>query len=195
MSTATQDQNLTKVITGKVRLSYCNIWTATSVEEGGEKKYSTAILIPKADKATLDKINKAIDHLKEEAKKKFGGTSGKLPKNFKLPLRDGDEEKDDDAYEGMFFLNASSKKQPGIVGLEKDEDGKLKKIEDEGQVYSGCFARVSINFYIFDVKGNKGIAAGLNNVQKVADGPALSGANNADADFDEEFEDEDNFLD
>lgn len=183
----------TKVITGPVRLSYFSGWTASSVEEGGEKKFSSALLIRKDDEATIEKINAATDFLKGEAKKKYGG---KMPAKFKLPLRDGDEEKPGDPnYANCFFLNASSKTKPGIVGLEKDANGKLKPITDESEVYSGAYARVSLNFFLFDTKGNKGIAVGLNNIQKVKDGEPLAGKSDVNEDFSEEFEmdDEDMF--
>lgn len=188
---------VTQVTTGLVRLSYANVWKPSAVDEGADLKYSSAILIPKTDTATLDKIEAAVEHLKTEAAKKFGGKTGKLPPRFKLPLRDGDEEKpNDETYAGHYFLNATSKTQPGIVGLERDADGKLKRITDEAEVYSGCYARVSLNFYIFDVSGNKGIAVGLNNIQKVKDGEPLAGRSNADDDFDEEYvDDEDGALD
>lgn len=185
MST-TETKSPTKVVTGLVRLSYFNGWKPTSVEDGGDKKYNTAALIRKDDKETIAKIESAINFLKDEAKKKY---SGKLPAKFKLPLRDGDEEKpDDDSYAGCLFLNASSKNKPGIVGMERDSAGKLKEITDESQVYSGAYARLSLNFYLFDKKGNKGIGVGLNNVQKVKDGEPLAGSSNADDDFAEEFE-------
>lgn len=188
---STEVKNPTKVITGKVRLSYCHLFKAEAIEEGSEPKFSTAILIRKDDKVTLAKIEEAVNFLKEEAKKKY---NGKLPAKFKTPLRDGDEERsDDEAYADHFFLNASSKNKPGVVGLEKGTDGKYKTIEDEEAVYSGCFARVSLNLYLFDVSGNRGIAAGLNNVQKVADGERLAGRSDANADFAEEFEENDMF--
>lgn len=199
MSTKDATQKaITQVTTNLVRLSYASIWKASSVEEGQDAKYSSAILIPKSDTVTLDKIEAAVDHLKAEAAKKFGGKTGKLPPRFKLPLRDGDEEKpNDEAYAGHYFLNASSKTQPGIVGLERGPDNKLKRITAEAEVYSGCYCRVSLNFYIFDVSGNKGIAVGLNNIQKVKDGEPLAGRSNADDDFDDEYvgEDGDGMLD
>ncbi len=193
MSTETKEQSLTKVTTGKVRLSYASVWHPTAVEEGGEKQYSSALLISKDDTLTLGRIQKAVDHLTAEAKKKYGG---KLPPKFKLPLRDGDDEKpDDDNYGGMMFLNAKSKNRPGIVGLEKDTKGDYKPITDEDEVYSGCFARVSLNLYLYDTKGNKGIGVGLNNIQKVKDGDPLAGKSRPEDDFAEEFEDgEDDFL-
>lgn len=168
----------TKVITGKVRFSYAHVWEPVSVEEDGDKKYSVAILIPKTDTATIKKIEAAIEAAKEAGKAKLGG---KIPANLKTPLRDGDEEKpDDENYEGMLFLNASSKSRPGIV----DKD--LNDIIDREEFYSGCYGRASINFYAFNVGVNKGIAAGLNNLQKFEDGDRLSGGSTAQDDFGED---------
>jgi len=195
------DNQTTKLVTGKVRLSYANVWEPQSMD-GGDPKYSTALLIPKDDKATLQKYKAIIDTLKEQAKAKYGG---KLPAKFHSPLRDGDEEKpDDEAYVGHYFFNASSKNKPGIVKpMGKDGNGKTKfqEITDTTEVYSGCYAKVSVNFYLFDTKGNKGIAAGLNNIVKVQDGDFLGGRSSVSDDFaDEDFDtddfngDEEDFL-
>jgi hypothetical protein len=186
------DNTATKVITGKVRLSYTHIFEAQSMD-GGDAKFSTAILIPKSDKETLRKIKAAIDAAKEQGKSKWGG---KIPANCKTPLRDGDEERpDDEAYAGHYFLNASSKNKPGIAKpIGKDANGKTKfaEITDTTEVYSGCYAKVSLNFYPFDAKGNRGVAAGLNNVVKVQDGDFLGGRSNVNDDFaNEEFDDGD----
>lgn len=169
--------NSTKVITGKVRLSYVNIFTPTAMNDGEEPKYNLCVLIPKTDTVTLDKIKKAIEAAKVEGKAKLADKNGRIPANLKLPLRDGDEERPDDpACEGMYFINCSSKRKPGIVDLNLDP------ILDKEEVYSGCYGRVSINFYAFNVS-SKGIAAGLNNVQKLADGERLSGGASAEEDF------------
>lgn len=166
----------TKVVTGKVRFSYANVWEAVAIEEGQKPKFSVSILIPKKDKKTLEKIEKAVEAASAAFKAKNGG---KLPKNFKLPLRDGDEEREDDEnYTGMMFLNASSLRKPQIV------DEELDPIMDKEDFYSGCWGRASINFYAFDVSGNRGIAAGLNNLQKMEDGERLGGgASSAESDF------------
>lgn len=193
------DNNSTKVITGKVRLSYVHIFEPQP-DDQGKDKYSTAILIPKSDKETLRKIKAAVDAAIELGKSKWGG---KVPANLKKPLRDGDEERpDDEAYAGHYFLNASSVNKPGIAKpIGKGSDGKTKfqEITDSTEVYSGCYAKVSINFYPFDAKGNRGIAAGLNNVVKVQDGEFLGGRANvndefADEDFDVEVEDDEDFM-
>lgn len=194
------DNNATKVITGKVRLSYVHIFTPQSVD-GGDEKYSTAILIPKSDKETLRKIKAAIEAAKELGKSKWGG---KIPANLKTPLRDGDEERpDDEVYAGHYFLNATSKNKPGIAKpIGKGPDGKTKfqEITDTTEVYSGCYAKVSLNFYPFDQRGNRGVAAGLNNIVKVQDGDFLGGRASvqdefADEDFDADIDgDDEDFL-
>ncbi|ASB66975.1 hypothetical protein S101413_03558 [Bacillus velezensis] len=88
-------------------------------------------------------------------------------------------------------MNASSKTKPGIV------DRNLNHIIDSEELYSGCYGRVSINFYAFNTAGNKGIACGLNNIQKLEDGDYLGGRSRAEDDFDalDDFEnDGDDFL-
>lgn len=192
----------TKVITGVVRLSYANIWVPKSID-GGDEKYSCSILIPKDDKETLRKIKAAIEAAKEQGKAQWGG---KIPAKLHTPLRDGDEERpDDEAYAGHYFFNASSKNKPGIAKpIGKGADGRVKfqEITDTTEVYSGCYAKVSVNFYPFNVNGNRGVAAGLNNIVKVQDGEPLGGGRGnihdefANEDFDDvvDISDDDDFL-
>ncbi|WP_394870338.1 DUF2815 family protein [Clostridium butyricum] len=170
------NQNVTKVITGvNTRLSYFHGWEPVSIN-GGAEKYSVSVLIPKEDKKTIEAINKAIDAAITEGIAKFGG---KKPNKatIKLPLRDGDVERDDEAYKGHFFLNANSTTAPQIV------DKSVNPILDRNEVYSGCYARVSLNFYAFNSNGNKGVACGLGNIQKIKDGEPLGGRSNAADDF------------
>lgn len=167
-------ENPTKVITGKVRFSYANVFEPRSID-GGKEKYSVAILISKKDNATLKKVEEAVKAAAELGKAKFGG---KIPANLKTPLRDGDEERpDDENYEGMMFMNASSDRKPGIV------DDNLNAIMDREDFYSGCYGRAAVNFYAFNTSGNRGVACGLNNLQKLADGDRLAGGATAEQDF------------
>lgn len=179
------NQNNTKVVTGIVRLSYANVWEPKSIN-GGAEKYSVSLIIPKSDKKTIADIEKAIDNAIKEGASKFGG---KIPNKaaLKLPLRDGDLERDDEAYNDSFFVNANSTTPPQIV------DTKVQPILDRSEVYSGVYARVSVTFYAFNSNGNKGIACGLGNIQKVRDGEPLGGRSNAIDDF-TTLDDED-FLD
>ena len=175
----------TKVITGNnTRLSYFHGWEPTSIN-GGPERYSVSVLIPKDDKETVKAINDAVDAAIEEGIAKFGG---KKPNKaaIKLPLRDGDTEREDEAYAGHWFINANSKTAPQIV------DKAVKPILDRDEVYSGCYARVSLNFYAFNSNGNKGIACGLGNIQKIRDGESLGGRSSAADDF--STEEDDDFL-
>ena len=173
----------TKVVTGTVRLSYANVWEPKSIN-GGAEKYSVSLIIPKSDKKTIAAINAAVDAAIEEGLAKFGG---KKPNKaaIKLPLRDGDTERDDEAYADSYFVNANSQTPPQIV------DQNVNPIMNRSEVYSGVYARVSINFYAFNSNGNKGIACGLNNLQKIRDGEPLGGKSSAASDFstdaDEDF--------
>ena len=167
----------TKVITGKVRFCYANVFEPTAMAEGDTPKYNVCVLIPKSDTKTLEKIKQAIEAAKQAGKAKLADKNGKIPSTIKLPLRDGDEERGDDpAYEGMYFINANSNRKPSIV------DKELNPIMSKDEFYSGCYGRASINFYAFNVQ-SKGIAAGLGNLQKLEDGEPLAGGSSADEDF------------
>ena len=175
----------TKVVTNKVRFSYVNIFRSRAFRDGQDAKYSICLLIPKEDKAGIAKIKKAIEEAKQDGiSSKWGG---KTPKNLHLPLRDGDEERADEApeYEGMYFLNANSNTKPGIV----DKD--LNEILDPDEVYSGCWGRASINFFPYDSNGNRGVGVGLNNIQKLKDGERLGGSRaSAEDDFGDGYDED-----
>lgn len=171
------NQNSTKVVTGKVRFCYANVFEPTAMSDNDTPKYNICILIPKSDTATLSKIKSAIEAAKEAGKAKLADRNGKIPANIKLPLRDGDIDRaDDPAFEGMMFINASTLRKPSIV------DRELNPIMSRDDFYSGCYGRASINFYAFNVQ-SKGIAAGLNNLQKLEDGEPLMGGSTAEEDF------------
>lgn len=173
----------TKVVTGKARFSYLNVFEAKAIGDSTDLKFSVSILIPKSDKVTLKKIEEAIEAAIAAGKSsKF---EGKIPGNLKKPLRDGDEERGDDpAYAGHFFLNANAKTKPGLVDADRNP------IMDKADLYSGCYGRASVTFYAFNTKGNKGIACGLNHLQKIADGEHLDGRTNPEDDFSDDFDDE-----
>ena len=168
------------------RISFANIWEPKAIN-GGDEKYSVSCLIPKSDKKTIARIQKAVEAAKEDGKTRKWG--GKIPPNLKLPLRDGDIDRpDDENYEECYFLNASSKDAPQVV------DRKVNPVLDPMMVYSGCYCNVSVNFYAFNANGNRGVAAGLGNIQFVRDGERLSGKASADADFDALEDDDEDVL-
>ena len=181
--------NPTKVITGvNTRWSYVNAWEPKSIN-GGTPKYSVSLIIPKSDTKTIEKIQAAIQAAYDEGQGKLKGNGKSVPalSVLKTPLRDGDAERpDDEAYADSYFINANSGTAPGIV------DADRQSILDRSEVYSGVYGRASINFYAFNSNGNKGIACGLNNLQKIKDGEPLGGKSRAEDDFD--TEEDDDFL-
>ena len=179
--------NPTKVVTGECRFSYANLWEAKAMDENSKPKYSVSLIIPKSDTKTIAKIKAAIEAAYEEGKSKLSnGKSVPSLSSIKTPLRDGDTDRpDDEAYANSYFVNANSITAPGIV------DADRQPILDRSEVYSGVYGRASINFYAFNSNGNKGIACGLNNLQKIKDGEPLGGKSRAEDDFatdaDEDF--------
>ena len=166
----------TKVVTGLVRFSYVHVFTPVSFDDNTPKKYSVTVLIPKTDTKTLAAVQAAKEALRQKLR-------GQLPPDLKHPLRDGDAAAGDpvnakgDEYRGHWFVNPSSKIKPGVV------DANLQPVLDPEEFYSGCYGRASITFYPFDVKVNRGIACGLNNLQKLRDGESLGGRVAPEIDF------------
>ena len=176
---------MSKVITGKVRASFVHIFEPQSVN-GSDPKYSCSFIIPKSDTETVGKIKEAIEQAKQDGVPKWGG---KIPPNLKTPLRDGDVDRPDDPnYADSYFVNANSNERPGIV------DRKRIPITDPLEVYSGCYVRASISFYPFNTNGNRGVACGLGNIQKIRDGEPLGGHTNASNDFDAVDDGDEDFL-
>ena len=185
--------NPTKVVTGRHTVfSYLNVNEPKTPMGGGTPKYSVSLIIPKTDTVTIEKIRAAIQAAYDEGQSKLRGNGKFVPalENLKTPLRDGDKErKGDEAYKNAYFVNANSTTKPGVV------DADRQPILDSSELYSGIIGRASINFYAFNSNGNKGIACGLNNLQKLSDGTPLGGHSRAEDDFaDLDDEDEDDFL-
>ena len=165
------------------RFSFLHCWEPDSVN-GSEPKYSVSAIIPKTDTATVSKIKAAIENAKKESISKWGD---KIPPNLKTPLRDGDIDRaGDEAYAGCYFLNANSRQAPQVV------DRHVQPILDQNEVYSGCYGQISVTFYGYNSNGNRGIAAGLGNIQKLRDGESLGGRAKASDEFD--TVDDDDFL-
>lgn len=178
------EMNNTRVVTGKVRFSFVNVFEAKSFGDGQPAKYSVMLLIPKSDVGTINRIKNAIDAAAQKGlSTKFGG---KLPAVLKTTFKDADKDTDQDGElfaekwdytAGHYIINVSSKNQPQIV------DADLNPIINPVEFYSGCYGRASINFFAYNNNGNKGISAGLNNLQKLEDGESLGSITTAEQDF------------
>ena len=180
MSKNVKMTNPMKVITGpNTRWSYANVWEPKSIN-GSTPKYSVSLIIPKSDTKTVAKIKAAIEaaYREGESKLKDNGKSVPALSILKIPLRDGDLERPNNpAYAGSYFVNAYATSAPGIVDADRNP------ILTRSEVYSGVYGRASISFYAFNSSGNKGIACGLNNLQKIRDGEPLGGKASAESDF------------
>ena len=194
----TESNANTKVVTGRVRLSYPNLFKARAAEEGQDPKFSVEVLIPKTDTKTVAKIRAAQNAAAEAGKgKKLGdviptwGSPSFPHKKFTDTLRDGDDADEADGRperEGHWFVNVRSdaKFKPGVVDKDRQQ------VLDESEVYGGVYARVSMSAYAFSVQGNKGVSFGLNSVQVLGYGDNFGGAReDAEEVFNDDFEDAD----
>ena len=174
-------KNPCKVITGPTtRWSYVNAWEPKAIGEGAVAKYSVSLIVSKDDVATIAKINAAIEAAYKEGENKLRGNGRTVPplSSIKTPLRMGSTDRpDDSAYANSYFLTANSTTAPGIV------DAACNPILERSEVYSGVYGRASITFYAYASNGAKGIACGLNNLQKIKDGEPLGSRASAESDF------------
>ena len=182
----------TQITTGRVRFSYVNAFEPKLMPDGQSEKYSVTLLIPKSDKQTLDKINAAIEAAKEVFKQKKPGK--KLPANLSTTLHDGDDVKDNgEEYgpecKGCMVMSVSSRNKPVIVYSDKTP------MTEPSELYSGCYGRAVLNFYVYDTAGKIGVTAGLNGLMKLEDGEPLAGGIVTDADWDDDWDSDTAFLD
>lgn len=179
MTTTTKPASTTRVITGKVRLSYTHLFEPYSIDGDQDPKFSVMLLIPKSDKKTLADLKAAEQAAAEIGKSsKFGG---KIPQNLASIIRDGDEFAEDyPERAGHWFMSVTSpaNRRPNVV------DQNVQPILDQSEVYSGCYARLSLNAFPYTFGSKKGISFGIVNVQKMAEGEPLGGVTRAEDDFD-----------
>lgn len=183
--------NSTQITTGRVRFSYVNVFTPKAASDGAAEKYSVTLIIPKTDAHTLNKIKAAIEAAKASYLTRFPGK--KLPASLKSTLHDGDGEKPNGGEygpecKGSYVISCSSNNKPVIVNADKTP------LTEPSELYSGCYGRAVLNFYVYDTNGNKGISAGLNGVMKLSDGEPLAGGIVTDSDWDDDWEDSDDLL-
>lgn len=167
-----------KCITPKFRVSFPSVFTPKSFE-GNEAKYSVVMLFEKG--VDLKDLKRAVHNV---AVAKWGPKE-KWPKNLRMPFRDGDERSDLEGYANHIFVTASSKNKPGLINQRKNP------ILTEEEFYAGCYARASIVAFAYDMKGNKGVSFGLQNIQKLSDGESFTGRRAAQDEFDAVEDDSD----
>ena len=176
----------TQITTGRCRLSYVSVFEPKMMKDGQTEKYSVTLLIPKADKRTLAKIQAATDAAIANFKEKNPGK--RLPVNMPTTLHDGDGPKDNgddygDECKGNMVMTVTSKRKPVIVYSDKTP------MTEPSEMYSGCYGRAVINFYVYNTAGKIGVTAGLNGIMKLEDGEPLAGGSVTDADWDDDYDD------
>ena len=182
-----------KFTTGLVRLSYAHLFKPYS-QAGNDPKYSAALLFPKSDKRTIDRLHKALEDIKKDdySKTKWAGKGGVIGK-IDSPVHDGDVEKEGDpTYKGMYYLNAKANpdRPPKIVDKDRND------IVDQSEVYSGCWVQAVLTFFSYNANGHKGIGVGLAAIRKIKDGPSLAGGTTVtDADFSDDLIDPNDISD
>ncbi len=156
------------------RLAYVNCWKPKS-SYGGTEKYSAALVIPKEDTETVKNVTEILAKVTSESLSTWGG---KMPPNMKSPLHDGDvDSPDNPIFNNSYYINAKSTEAPQIV------DNKCNSITNHTELYSGCFANVSVVFHPYNFSGLKGISAWLGNIQKIKDGEYVGGRITAQQEF------------
>lgn len=173
--------NITQVTTGKVRLSYAHLFQPYAYQQGQEAKYSTTILVPKSDIATKQRIDAALQAAVQAGiSEKWNGMK---PPILAIPVYDGDGVRPSDGmafgpeFKGHWVFTASSKNPIAVV------DTNMNPIINQSDVYSGIYARVSVQFFAYNSNGKKGVGCGLGPVQKLEDGEPLGGGISAEAAF------------
>ncbi len=166
----------TKVLTGKVRFSYVNVFEPRAMEGSTDEKYSVCLIIPKSDVATINSIKKAMKTAAQNGKiTKFNGN---IPSDYHSIFRDGDVDRlDDEVFHDCYFINANCKTRPEVVDKYK------KPITNPKDFYSGCYGHATAVFYPYNSNGNQGVACGLGNIMKTDEGEFLGGRVSAVSDF------------
>jgi hypothetical protein len=171
-----------KIVLKNVRLAFLKCWKAETVNGEGEPAFSASMILGK-DHPQLPAINAAI---LETAKAKWGAKTDAMMKQMKatdkLALHDGDTKSQYDGFEGNLFIAARTKTRPLTIGRDK-----APVTEEDGVLYSGCYANVSIELWAQDNNYGKRINAQLGGIQFVKDGDAFAGGGSAadESDFEE----------
>lgn len=172
-------RNGTRVVF-QARVSFVHLTEAWRGKDGKQDpRYSVCAIVPKGDRDTVEAIREAVMAAYDAGvTKMWDGTRPDMTlSNFGNPVMEGDVwRKDDPAFADSIFLNVGNKQ--AVPTLDR-----LKRPIDPKEVYSGCHALLSVNFFPYKT-GKKGISGGLNAVLKLYDGERLGGAGDNTKDFD-----------
>lgn len=156
------------IVLPKGRLLWNSLFTPRKGKNGKTGKHECNLLFPKEVDLAVAK-EEAIAAGKDKFSKAFRDAEGKWPKGIGTPFkRTADNDKLVAALEAAdlkvddfpVYVAARSGDKPGIV----NNLGKADGIEPE-MVYSGRWARMTVDAFGYEFEGNKGVSFGLKNVQ------------------------------
>lgn len=166
-----------KVHLKDVRISFANIFDAKQVNGQGDPKFSAAFIFAKTSPVVAE-MKAAIT---AAATEKWGAKAGEVLKALqaadKLCLHDGDAKSDNDGYVGNYFVNASNKTRPLVIGPQREP-----LVVADGKPYSGCYVNAIVEVWPQDNQFGKRVNSSLLGVQFLRDGERLAGGGVAAAD-------------
>lgn len=161
-----------------VRVTFPNLFEAKAVNGQGDPKFSASFLFPK-DHPQKAELERAIVAAAKEkwGDAKYGDVLKALKAADKLAMHDGDAKSDYEGYAGNYFVNASNKVRPLIIGPQREP-----LVASDGKPYSGAYVNCILEIWAQDNQYGKRINASLLGVQFLRDGDRLSGGGVAAAD-------------
>lgn len=173
-------------ISPKGRVSFPNVFRPHAFNEGDVPKFDVTLLFNREDmtEQQLGLFKQMVAEANKASIERFGCKVGETPKKGGRPVASPfrkSEEKPEYYEPGFIFVKFSTRQQPGVVY------GDRTPIQPESRdFYAGCWAHVSYTVYAYDKSGNRGVAFGLQNIQKTADDePFSGGASAAEDDFED----------
>jgi hypothetical protein len=165
----------TKVTTPYATLSFPHLHEAQKGRKSTDKaKYSCALVYaPGTDLSALKAAELAA------AEKKYPGKGEEYLRTGRLKSAFRNDAEAKGYPVGSIYQNVRTEQQPGLVYAHAGPDGKPAKVPQDRireDFYAGAQVRASISFFAYDNEGNRGVSAGLNNIQKVGEGTRLAGA-------------------
>ena len=166
-----------KIKLNGVRLSFPQLFEATTVNGEGKPAFSAAFLISPKD-PQVAAINAAIDAV---AKDKWGAKAEANIKAMraadKVCLHSGDLKSNYDGFEGNLYVSARNSMRPLVIDVNKSP-----LTAQDGKPYAGCYVNASIELWAQDNNYGKRVNATLMGVQFYKDGESFTGGGVADTD-------------
>ncbi len=166
------------LISPKGRLSYVHLLAVnpkSKPTKDGKLKYTTSFLLPPDCDFTLAK-QKVTDAAREKWGVKMDDEN--FRKALRLPFLKAEEKGYDAAtFKGWVLIRLTSTSKPQVV------DANNADVLEPRDLYAGRWARISMNPFVYDTDGNRGVSFGVVNVQLLEHDEPMSGRPVANDEF------------